>query len=121
MLNAWDVNPPAGDVDGDEDARDTRRATKQSVRSPTPSANASAPTISPSGAAAAFLVVMPQSPLDLVMQRFVMLDSDITTPRGTTLTVSWGAAAFPSADQIDDAIREADRAMYERKAGARVS
>jgi diguanylate cyclase (GGDEF)-like protein len=68
-----------------------------------------------------FLVVMPQSPIDLVMQRFFTLDSGITTPRGTTLTVSWGAAAFPSADQIDDAIREADRAMYERKAGARAS
>lgn len=68
-----------------------------------------------------FLVVMPQSPIDLVMQRFFTLDSGITTPRGTTLTVSWGAAAFPSADQIDDAIREADRTMYERKAGARAS
>ncbi len=68
-----------------------------------------------------FLVVMPQSPLDLVMQRFATLDSGITTPRGTALTVSWGAAAFPHADQIDDAIREADRAMYERKAGARAS
>src|SRR5258706_4302504 len=68
-----------------------------------------------------FLVVMPQSPIDLVTQRFATLDSGITTPRGTTLTVSWGAAAFPSADQIDDAIREADRAMYERKARARAS
>jgi diguanylate cyclase (GGDEF)-like protein len=68
-----------------------------------------------------FLVVMPQSPLDLVMQRFATLDSGITTPRGTALTVSWGAASFPHADQIDDAIREADRAMYERKAGARAS
>jgi diguanylate cyclase (GGDEF)-like protein len=68
-----------------------------------------------------FLVVMPHSPIDLVMQRFFTLDSGITTPRGTTLTVSWGAAAFPSADQIDDAIREADRAMYERKAGARAA
>ncbi len=68
-----------------------------------------------------FLVVMPHSPLDLVMQRFATLDHGITTPRGTTLTVSWGAAAFPHADQIDDAIREADRAMYERKARARAS
>src|ERR1043166_1999213 len=68
-----------------------------------------------------FLVVMPQSPIDLVMQRFFTLDSGITTPRGTTLTVSWGAAAFPSADQIDDAIRDADRAMYERKARARAA
>src|SRR3954463_6722798 len=68
-----------------------------------------------------FLVVMPQSAIDLVSQRFFTLDHGITTPRGTTLTVSWGAAAFPSADQIDDAIREADRAMYDRKARARAS
>ena len=63
-----------------------------------------------------FLVVMPQSPLELVTQRFASLDGGITTSRGTTLTVSWGAAAFSSADKIDDAIREADRIMYERKA-----
>jgi diguanylate cyclase (GGDEF)-like protein len=68
-----------------------------------------------------FLVVMPQSPLELVMQRFASLDGGITTSRGTTLTVSWGAAAFPSADKLDDAIREADRIMYERKAAARAS
>lgn len=63
-----------------------------------------------------FLVVMPQLSLELVMQRFASLDEAITTPRGTTLTVSWGAAAFPSTDQIDEAIRAADRAMYARKA-----
>jgi diguanylate cyclase (GGDEF)-like protein len=68
-----------------------------------------------------FLVVMPQSPLDLVTERFSSLDSALTTPRGTTLTVSWGASAFPNADQLDEAIREADRAMYERKAKARAS
>lgn len=68
-----------------------------------------------------FLVVMPQSPLELVSERFSSLDSGITTPRGTTLTVSWGASEFPNAGQLDDAIREADRAMYERKAGARAS
>ena len=66
-----------------------------------------------------FLVVMPQLPLDLVMQRFGSLDRAITTPRGTTLTVSWGAAAFPSTDQLDAAIREADRVMYARKESAR--
>ena len=65
-----------------------------------------------------FLVVMPQLPLDLVMQRFTSLGA-MTTPRGTTLTVSWGAAAFPGTDQLDEAIREADRAMYARKAAAR--
>jgi diguanylate cyclase (GGDEF)-like protein len=65
-----------------------------------------------------FLVVMPQSPLELVTQRFSSLDGGITTPRGTTLTVSWGASAFPNADQIDEAIREADRLMYERKAAS---
>jgi diguanylate cyclase (GGDEF)-like protein len=62
-----------------------------------------------------FLVVMPHSPLDLVEQRFASLDGGMTTPHGTTLTVSWGAAAFPSADHLDEAIREADRLMYERK------
>jgi diguanylate cyclase (GGDEF)-like protein len=66
-----------------------------------------------------FLVVMPQSPLDLVAQRFASLDGGITTPHGKTLTVSWGASAFPSADKLDEAIREADRLMYERKAGGR--
>jgi diguanylate cyclase (GGDEF)-like protein len=68
-----------------------------------------------------FLVVMPQSPLDLVTQRFASLDDGITTPRGTTFTVSWGAAAFANADQLEDAIREADRLMYARKAAARAS
>ena len=63
-----------------------------------------------------FLVVVPQLPLDLVMERFASLDRAITTPRGTTLTVSWGAAAFLSTDQLDEAIREADRIMYARKA-----
>ncbi|MDP9362140.1 MAG: GGDEF domain-containing protein [Acidobacteriota bacterium] len=66
-----------------------------------------------------FLVVMPQLPLELVMQRFESLDGGITTPRGTMLTVSWGAAAFLSAGQLDEAIRAADRAMYARKAAAR--
>jgi diguanylate cyclase (GGDEF)-like protein len=66
-----------------------------------------------------FLVVMPQSPLELVEQRFASLDGGITTPHGKTLTVSWGASAFPSADKLDDAIREADRLMYERKAGGK--
>jgi diguanylate cyclase (GGDEF)-like protein len=65
-----------------------------------------------------FLVVMPQSPLELVEQRFSSLDGGITTPHGTTLTVSWGASSFPSADQLDAAIREADRMMYVRKANA---
>jgi diguanylate cyclase (GGDEF)-like protein len=68
-----------------------------------------------------FLVVMPQSPLELVMQRFATLHDDITTPRGITCTVSWGAAAFPNADELDAAIREADRIMYSRKAAARAS
>jgi diguanylate cyclase (GGDEF)-like protein len=68
-----------------------------------------------------FLVVMPQSSLDLVTQRFESLDGGITTSRGTMLTVSWGAAAFPSADQLDEAIRAADHAMYEHKAAARAS
>jgi diguanylate cyclase (GGDEF)-like protein len=68
-----------------------------------------------------FLVVMPQLSLDLVTQRFATLDRAITTPRGTTLTVSWGAAAFADADQLDEAIRAADRAMYERKASVRAS
>jgi diguanylate cyclase (GGDEF)-like protein len=66
-----------------------------------------------------FLVILPQLPLEIVTQRFSTLDRPITTPRGTTLTVSWGAAAFPGADQLDDAIRAADRAMYERKKVAR--
>ena len=66
-----------------------------------------------------FLVVMPQLPLELVMQRFSTLDRPITTPRGTTLTVSWGAAAFPDASHLDEAIRAADQAMYARKAVAR--
>jgi diguanylate cyclase (GGDEF)-like protein len=66
-----------------------------------------------------FLIVMPQSRIDLVTQRFESLDDGITTPRGTTLTVSWGAAMFPNADHIDEAIREADRIMYERKAATR--
>jgi len=68
-----------------------------------------------------FLVVMPQSPLELVTQRFASLDDGITTSRGTTFTVSWGAAAFPNAGQLEDAIREADRLMYARKAAARAS
>jgi diguanylate cyclase (GGDEF)-like protein len=68
-----------------------------------------------------FLVVMPQLSLDLVTQRFTALDRAIATPRGTTLTVSWGAAAFADADQLDEAIRSADRAMYERKARAGAS
>jgi diguanylate cyclase (GGDEF)-like protein len=68
-----------------------------------------------------FLVVMPQSPLELVTQRFASLDERITTPHGTTLTVSWGASAFARADRIDDAIREADRLMYARKAESRAS
>ena len=68
-----------------------------------------------------FLVVMPQSPLELVTQRFATLHDDITTPRGITCTVSWGAASFPNADEIDGAIREADRIMYSRKAAARAS
>jgi diguanylate cyclase len=63
-----------------------------------------------------FLVVMPQSPLGLVIERFSSLDNAITTPRGTTLTVSWGASEFPNADQLDEAIREADQEMYKRKA-----
>lgn len=66
-----------------------------------------------------FLVVMPQSPLELVSQRFASLDDGITTPRGTALTVSWGASAFPSSDHLDEAIREADREMYARKTAAR--
>ncbi len=68
-----------------------------------------------------FLVVMPQSPLELVTQRFASLDERITTPHGTTLTVSWGAAAFARADEIDDAIGEADRLMYTRKAESQAS
>lgn len=66
-----------------------------------------------------FLVIMPQLSLEAVTQRFLSLDKAMTTPRGTTLTVSWGAAAFSSTDQLDAAIREADRVMYERKAAAR--
>jgi len=66
-----------------------------------------------------FLVVMPQSPLQSVEERFASLDDGITTPRGITCTVSWGAASFPNADKIDDAIREADRIMYARKAASR--
>ncbi|MEA2336142.1 MAG: diguanylate cyclase, partial [Thermoanaerobaculia bacterium] len=68
-----------------------------------------------------FLVVMPQSPLELVTQRFASIDDGITTSRGITCTVSWGAAAFQNAAEIDDAIREADRLMYSRKAAARAS
>jgi diguanylate cyclase (GGDEF)-like protein len=68
-----------------------------------------------------FLVVMPQLSLEVVTQRFGSLDRAMTTPRGTTLTVSWGAAAFSSTDQLDKAIREADRVMYERKAAARAT
>jgi diguanylate cyclase (GGDEF)-like protein len=68
-----------------------------------------------------FLVVMPQSRLDMVAERFASLDDGITTPRGTTFTVSWGAAAFPNADRLEDAIREADRLMYAHKAAARAS
>lgn len=68
-----------------------------------------------------FLVIMPQSPLNLVTERFASLDNAITTPRGTTLTVSWGASEFPNADQLDEAIREADQEMYKRKAKARAS
>src|ERR1043166_6287559 len=68
-----------------------------------------------------FLVVMPQSRLELVTQRFASLDDGIITPRGTTLPVSWGAAAFPTGDQLEAAIREADRMMYARKAAARAS
>ena len=66
-----------------------------------------------------FLVVMPQSTLDLVTKRFASLEDGITTPRGTTLTVSWGTSTFANASKIDEAIREADRAMYECKAVAR--
>lgn len=66
-----------------------------------------------------FLVVMPQSTIDLVTRRFASLEDGITTPRGTTLTVSWGAATFPNASKIDEAIREADRLMYERKEATR--
>jgi diguanylate cyclase (GGDEF)-like protein len=63
-----------------------------------------------------FLVVLPQLPLDVVTQRFADLDRAIATPRGTTLTVSWGAAAFQRADDLDETISTADRAMYARKA-----
>lgn len=63
-----------------------------------------------------FLVVMPQLPLDLVTERFADLDGAIATPSGTTLTVSWGAAAFEHADQLDETISTADRAMYAQKA-----
>jgi diguanylate cyclase (GGDEF)-like protein len=66
-----------------------------------------------------FLVVMPQSTLELVTKRFASLEDGITTPRGTSLTVSWGTSTFANASRIDEAIREADRAMYERKAAAR--
>jgi len=66
-----------------------------------------------------FLVVMPQSTIELVTRRFASLEDGITTSRGTTLTVSWGMATFLNASKIDEAIREADRAMYERKSGAR--
>ncbi|MEA2236011.1 MAG: hypothetical protein QOC81_735 [Thermoanaerobaculia bacterium] len=66
-----------------------------------------------------FLVILPQLPLEIVTQRFADLDRPITTPRGRTLTVSWGAAAFPDADQLDESIRAADQAMYARKAVAR--
>jgi len=68
-----------------------------------------------------FLVVMPQSPLDLVMKRFASLDERIASPHGTPLTVSWGASLFARADQLDDAIRDADRLMYARKAESRAS
>jgi diguanylate cyclase (GGDEF)-like protein len=68
-----------------------------------------------------FLVVMPQSPLELVTQRFATLHDDITTPRGITCTVSWGAASFPNSHAIDEAIREADRMMYAQKTAARAS
>ena len=63
-----------------------------------------------------FLVVLPQLPIDVVTQRFADLDRAITTPRGTKLTVSWGAAAFQSADELDETIGIADQAMYARKA-----
>ena len=66
-----------------------------------------------------FLVVMPQSLLELVEERFASLDDGITTPRGITFFVSWGASSFDNADDLDDAIREADRIMYARKARAR--
>lgn len=68
-----------------------------------------------------FLVIVPGCSLEQVEERFVVLDDGMPTSRGTTVTASWGAAPFADAGELDEAIREADRTMYERRVAARVT
>jgi diguanylate cyclase (GGDEF)-like protein len=67
-----------------------------------------------------FLGVMPAATLEQVRERLAPLANGITLAElPQPLHVSWGAASFGDAMSLEDAIRVADREMYEQRVMAR--
>lgn len=68
-----------------------------------------------------FLVLLPEAPMERVVERFSQLDAgvEVETGRGGAtfrVSVSWGAADFGAGTTIAEAVVEADRRMYRQRA-----
>jgi diguanylate cyclase (GGDEF)-like protein len=68
-----------------------------------------------------FLVVVPGSTIDVVNARLAPLADGIRVDERTTFTISWGGAEFGRGRTVEDAMRDADALMYERRASRRTA
>jgi len=69
-----------------------------------------------------FVIVMPQTPAEeavAVAERLRQVLSRTDWPAGLCVTASWGVAQAATADELERALREADRAMYGAKRDGR--
>jgi diguanylate cyclase (GGDEF)-like protein len=71
-----------------------------------------------------FLLVVPGSSCEQVMQRLEALGNGLTcalpqSGRVLDFSLSWGCATFDGEHSLDEALRAADEAMYERRSRAR--
>jgi diguanylate cyclase (GGDEF)-like protein len=63
-----------------------------------------------------FLVIVPNSSLPTIEARLASLHGGVKRTNSTPLHISWGASEFGEGRSLDDAIRDADAAMYEKRA-----
>jgi diguanylate cyclase (GGDEF)-like protein len=66
-----------------------------------------------------FLVVVPNSTLEMVRERLGPLTNGVQSDSGHLVRFSWGAAQFGGSRSVDDAMRDADAQMYSRRASRR--
>ncbi len=69
-----------------------------------------------------FVIVMPQTPVDeaaAVAERLRQVLARTEWPAGLKVTASWGVAQALAPGEVDDALREADQAMYRAKRDGR--